>query len=410
MTDVISLQGARKTVAPKMRIGLLRLTDAAPVIAAHEFGFFADEGIEVELVVEPSWANVADKLAFGFFDAAVIVPPLAFAVHLGVRGAVQPMLIPYAISAGGNTVTLSRPLAEETRERANRDGLSTVEALAAGLRARPPTQTVTLGVVHAYSTHNLLLRYWLATAGIEAMRDVKLAVVPPARAVEALTSGQIAGFCAGAPWGEVARRAGAGTTVATSRDIWQNAPEKAFAVRSRWAQENPDLLAGAIRALLRAAKFCDAPENASYTAALLSRRKYVDVDSHAILAALPGGTRSGGSSIFFRGATTFPWRSQGLWFLSEMRRWRLINEALDLRALAEAVYRPDLYRAAIAPLAEPAPVRDWKLEGAHAAPWSAEATPAAIAMPADRFCDGAVFDPDALPPAQAPTNSAVHNI
>jgi len=309
-----------KTVAPKLRIGLLRLTDSAPVIAAHEFGFFADEGVEVELVVEPSWANIADKLAFGFFDAAVIVPPLAFAVHLGVRGAAQPMLIPYSISAGGNAVTLSRGLAEDTKERANRDGLSMVEALAAGLRA-DPAHPVTLGVVHAYSTHNLLLRYWLATAGIEAGRDVKLIVVPPARAVEALTSGQIAGFCAGAPWGEVARRAGAGASVATSRDIWQHAPEKAFAVRASWAKEKPDLLAGAMRALLRAAKFCDAPENASYTAALLSRRKYVDVDSHAILAALPGGTRSGGSSIFFRGATTFPWRSHGLWFLSEMRRW-----------------------------------------------------------------------------------------
>jgi ABC-type nitrate/sulfonate/bicarbonate transport system substrate-binding protein len=414
MTDVISLQSARKTVAPKMRIGLLRLTDGAPVIAAHEFGFFADEGLEVELVVEPSWANIADKLAFGFFDAAVIVPPLAFAVHLGVRGAAQPMLIPYTISAGGNTVTLSRPLAEETRDRANRDGLSTLEALAAGLRAKSMTQTITLGVVHAYSTHNLLLRYWLATAGIEAMRDVKLAVVPPARAVEALTSGHIAGFCAGAPWGEVARRAGAGTTVATSRDIWQNAPEKAFAVRSRWAQENPELLAGAIRALLRAAKFCDAPENASYTAALLSRRKYVDVDSHAILAALPGGTTSGSSSIdgrscFFRGATTFPWRSHGLWFLSEMRRWGLIHETVELRPLAEAVYRPDLYRAVLAPLAEPAPVQDWKQEGAHAAAWSADATPAAIAMPADRFCDGAIFDPDALPLAAMAINSAVHN-
>ena len=150
---------------------------------------------------------------------------------------------------------------------------------------------MTLGIVHAYSTHNLLLRYWLATAGIEAGKDVKLAVVPPARAVEALSSGQITGFCAGAPWGEVARRAGTGTTIATSRDIWRNAPEKAFAVRARWAEDHSNLVAGAMRALLRAAKFCDRPENASYTAAVLSRRKYLDVDPHAILASLPGGRR-----------------------------------------------------------------------------------------------------------------------
>jgi two-component system, oxyanion-binding sensor len=189
--------------------------------------------------------------------------------------------------------------------------------------------------VHAYSTHSLLLRYWLATTGIEAERDFKLAVVPPARVVEALSSGQIAGFCAGAPWGEVARRAGVGRTIAASRDIWRNAPEKALAVRARFAEGREDTLAGALRALLRSAKFCDDPKNTSYIAALLSRRKYLDVDSHAILTDLPGSTAPDRGCVFFRGAATFPWRSHALWFLNQMRRWGLIGESIDLRALAE---------------------------------------------------------------------------
>ena len=323
-----------------------------------------------------------------------------------MRGTAQPLLIPYSISAGGNTITLSRPLAQETHERANRDGVSTVEALAACLRAKSRT----FGVVHAYSTHNLLLRYWLAMAGIETGRDVKLAVVPPAHAVEALASGQIAGFCAGAPWGEIARRAGAGATIATSRDVWQNAPEKALAVRARWAEEMPEALAGAIRALLRAAKFCDSPQNAAYTAALLARRKYLAVDPHAILASLPGGTAPDNGCIFFRGAATFPWRSHGLWFLSQMRRWELVDESVDLRSLAEHVYRPDLYRTAIAGLGEPSPLADWKLEGAHDARWMAEGAPAPIAMPADRFCDGTEFDPTAVPSPAVVTKSALHNL
>jgi NitT/TauT family transport system ATP-binding protein/nitrate/nitrite transport system substrate-binding protein len=390
VSAVISLPTVRKAAAPKLRIGILRLTDGAQVIAAHEFGFFADEGLDAEVLVEPSWANIADKLAFGFLDAAVIVPPLAFAVQLGVRGAAQPLLIPYTISTGGNTVTLSRSLAQEVRDRANREDLSVVQSLAVSLRAR----STTLGVVHAYSTDNLLLRYWLATAGMEAGRDFKLAVVRPARAVEALTKGEIAGFCAGAPWGEVARRTGAGKTVATSRDIWRNAPEKAFTVRARWVEEQPEALASAIRALLRAAKFCDDAENGSYVAALLSRRQYVDVNAHAVLGGLPGGTSPNKGCVFFRGAATFPWRSQGLWFLSQMRRWGLIDENVELRSLTERVYRPDLYRAAIAPLGEPAPVSDWKCEGAHRASWTAEATPAPIAMPEDYFCDGATFDPE----------------
>jgi len=411
MSDVVSFGvAARKSILPKLRIGLLRLTDGAPVITAHEFGFFADEGVEVELSVEPSWANIADKLTYGFLDAAVIVPPLAFAVQLGFRGTAQPLLIPYAISAGGNTITLSNSLAGEVRARAETEGLTTVQALAACLRAR----STTLGVVHAYSTHNLLLRYWLATAGIEAGRDATLAVVPPARAVEALTSGQIAGFCAGALWGEVARRMNAGTTVATSYDIWQHAPEKAFAVSARWAKAHPEALAGAIRALLRASKFCDDPQNAGYTAALLSRRKYLDVDPHAILASLPGVTTAGNGankgSVFFRGAATFPWQSHGLWFLGQMRRWGMIEESVVLRTLAEEVYRPDLYRAAVAVLGEHAPVRNWKCEGAHDAPWLADAAPEPLAMPADRFCDGAVFDPDAALPVPPAAMRAVHNL
>ncbi|WP_051335660.1 CmpA/NrtA family ABC transporter substrate-binding protein [Methylocapsa acidiphila] len=406
MTDVASFSAARGSRAPRMRIGLLRLTDSAPVIAAHEFGFFADEGLEADLMLEPSWANIADKLAFGFLDAAVIVPPLAFAVQLGLRGAAQPLIIPYAVSASGNTVTLGRSLAQETHERANSESISIVAALAACLRAR----RATLGVVHAYSTHNLLLRYWLATAGLEAERDFKLAVVPPASAVEALASGQIVGFCAGAPWGDVARRAGIGATIATSRDIWRHAPEKALAIRARWAEERPEALAGAIRALLRAAKFCDSPENASYTAALLSRRRYLDVDPHAILAGLPGGTAPDKGCIFYRGAATFPWRSHGLWFLSETRRWGLIDESVDLRALAERVYRPDLYRTAVMQLGEAAPLADWKREGVYDDAWQVEATPAPIEMPADSFCDGAVFDPAAVPDAIAPTKNALHNL
>ena len=404
MSEVVSISAGRKPVTPKMRIGLLRLTDSAPVIIAHEFGFFAEEGIEAEIVVEPSWANIADKLIFGFLDAAVILPPLAFAIDLGRRGSAQPIIIPYAISAGGNTVTLAPALAEETNERAARGSVSVVYALAECLRER----TATLGVVHTYSTHNLQLRYWLATAGIDVERDVKLSVVPPALAVEALTSGQIAGFCAGAPWGEVARRAKTGITIATSRNIWENAPEKAFAVRAQFAEAHPNLLAAALRALLRAAKFCDLPENAAYTAAVLSRRKYLAVDSHAILATLPSGAPNDQGCAFFRGAATFPWRSHALWFLTEMRRWGLIEAGVDLYALAARVYRPDLYRTVLGSLREPIPTIDVKPEGAHSALWSVEGSPGPILLPPDRFCDGRVFDPAAVP-LRDPAKSALQN-
>ncbi|HXJ00570.1 MAG TPA: CmpA/NrtA family ABC transporter substrate-binding protein [Micropepsaceae bacterium] len=394
----LSLHRANET---RMRIGFLRLTDAAPVIVAHEFGFFAEEGVDAELVLEPSWANIADKLAYGFLDAAVIVPPLAVAVELGLRGAAQPLIIPSAISLGGNTVTLAKDIAARVRDVAERDGVSAAHALARYLTTRT-TGPLVLGVVHSYSTHNLLLRYWLAAAGIDMDRDVKLTVVPPARAVEALQTGQIAGFCAGAPWGEVAARAGTGATVATSNDIWRNAPEKALTVRKQWADEFSDAVQGAIRALLRAAQFCDAPQNASYTAALLSRQRYLNVDSHAILSSLPGGAIAPDNvSTFYRNAATFPWRSHALWFLREMTRWKLIDKGLDHSDLATRMYRPDIYRSAVAPLGVATPSVDVKTEGTHAAAWQLEASPAPIAMGGDLFCDGGVFVPNLVTSAAA---------
>lgn len=396
MSEVVALSGSGRAGETKMRIGILRLTDAAPVIVAHEFGFFADEGVDAELHVEPSWANIADKLAYGFLDAAVIVPPLAFAIELGLRGTPQRLVIPTSISLGGNTITLSRHLANQVREASDRGGLSVPQALKSVLdqqEARP----LPIGIVHAYSTHNLLLRYWLATGGIDPSRDVKLIVVPPARAAEALASGKIAGFCAGAPWGDIAARAGAGSTIATSKDVWRNAPEKVFAVRAGWSDKSPDALPGAVRALLRAAQFCDAPENATYTASLLSRQKYLGVDSHAIMSSLPGGAiRRGNVSTFYANAATFPWLSHALWFLREMARWGLIEPGLDLPALAARVYRPDIYRAAVAPMGLAVPLTDTKTEGAHDNPWQLSAAPTAIPMGPDRFCDNAEFEPDSV--------------
>jgi ABC-type nitrate/sulfonate/bicarbonate transport system substrate-binding protein len=384
------MHAASDSSGKAMRIGFLRLTDAATVIVAHEFGFFAEEGVETELVLEPSWANIADKLAYGFLDAAVIVPPLAFAVELGFRGVAQPLLVPCAISLAGNTITLARDLASRVRDVSAQRWEGTAQALATliGKSGTP----LPLGIVHTYSTHNLLLRYWLAAGGINVERDVKLIVVPPALAVDALQSHQIAGFCAGAPWGEVAVRAGVGATIATSNDVWRNAPEKAFAVRRSWADASPDALLGAIRALVRAAQFCDAPENASYTAALLSRRRYLDVNSHAILSSLPGGAIVPDNvSTFYRNAAPFPWRSHAMWFLRQMSRWNLVDRALNASELAARVYRPDIFRAGVAPLGIATPASDTKTEGTHAGAWQLDGTPGPIAMGPDLFCDGATF-------------------
>lgn len=374
-----------------VRIGALRLTDSAPLAVAHEFGFFADEGLDVSLTIEPSWANIADKLTHGALDAATILPPLALAVTLGLRGPAEPLLIPYNVSLGGNSITVRLDIAKIVRKAAPTNGV--LAAFAAELRR--VGADATLAVVHEYSTHSLLLRYWLASAGLEAERDYRLIVVPPARSVEALAAGRIVGFCAGSPWGDVAVRARVGATIATSHDIWRNGPEKALAVRARWAEAKPESLSGLLRALHRAARFCDAPENATYVASLLSRRAYLDVDSHAILSSLPGTHGSQTRSRFLGQTATYPWRSHALWFLVQMKRWGMIEEGTPLRATAQTIYRPDLYEAALAPLGVAMPLNPWKIEGAHNEPWRLPATPAPVEMGPDTLCDGRAFDPDA---------------
>jgi ABC-type nitrate/sulfonate/bicarbonate transport system substrate-binding protein len=383
-----AVAASREKPASPIRIGVLRLTDSAPVIAAYELGFFADEGLKVALSIEPSWANVADKLAHGALDAASIVPPLAIAISLGLRGEAEKLILPYVLSLGGNTVTLAKPVADEVKAASGR-GAGLVGALAERIRRfdRKPT----LAVVHDYSTHNLLLRYWLATSGVLADRDFEMIVTPPARTLEALQTGKILGFCAGAPWGEIAARAGAGATVATSNQIWRNAPEKALGVREAWANANPDALHGLLRALYRAARFCDAPQNAAYIAALLGRRIHLDVDPHAILSSLPGTLGGEAPSMFYRHAATFPWLSHAYWMHGQMARWGLIGGEASLREAVAAIYRPDIYAAALGPIGASIPTSDAKPEGGHAEAWSVPASPAPIAMESDLFCDGAVF-------------------
>jgi two-component system, oxyanion-binding sensor len=353
----------------KVRIGLLRLTDAAPVVYAEAHGLFAEEGVAVELAVEPSWANLADKLSYGLLDAAIMLPPLALAMTLGLRAAGAPLIVPMSLSLNGNSVTMSQRLAAPILaggRPAPLDGGRCLRRLIEG-GALP-----VLAVVHAWSTHDLLLRYWLAASGIDPQRDVAWTVVPPAEMIDALGSGRIDGFCAGAPWGAMAARAGLGRTVVVSSEIWRNHPEKCLAVRAGWAAAQPTMLQSVLRALLRASVRCDDPTEAPGLASLLSQPSFVGVPADAVAASLPGG--AGGEvdrSVFAAHGATFPWRAHARWFLGQMARWRELPPELDIAAAAVQVYRPDLYAAAALTLGM--------------------ALPEPGALDRDAFCDGAAF-------------------
>ncbi|GAA0573172.1 CmpA/NrtA family ABC transporter substrate-binding protein [Rhizomicrobium electricum] len=376
-----------------MRIGVLRLTDSAPAIIAQEFGFFAEEDVPAVLSVEPSWGNIADKLAHGFLDAAVILPPLAFALTQGLRGAPCHLIVPQAVNLGGNAITLSREVVDALAPVSTSGSAAVLEwsrHFAAWVHARQDGP-VRLAVVHQFSTHNLLLRYWLVAGGMDPDRDVAFTYIPPSRMVEALARGMIDGFCAGAPWGDIAAAETRAVNIVSSHGIWRNGPEKVFAVRQDFADKNAELLQAALRALLRAGQYCDDPDHAAAVAAILARPEYLAVSPQRVLTALPGagpGERywQQPGLRFFAHAATMPWLSHAEWYLRQMQRWGMLPAQIPVEDVAAAVYRPDLLRRAAQSLGISVPAIDSKTEG-HLKSWTLEGTSAPIAMEPDGFFD-----------------------
>ncbi len=374
-----------------LTLGYMPLTDSLPLLVAAQLGFFRDQGLDVTLQEEVSWANIRDKVIVGQFDGAHMLAPMVMASTLGLGGLNKPLIAPYSLNLGGNGMTLSASLYRELESTTRgRPGPASLKQLIEQrkLEKQPP---LVLAVVFPYSSHNLLLRYWLASAGIDPDRDVTTVVLPPSQMVDHLRLGHIHGFFAGEPWNAVATADGIGYCVATGRDIWQNAPNKVLGVTADWARANPDTLDALLRALHRAGVWLDG--NREQAVSLLA--DYLPVDRRALAPALLGHTGyrpdTGDAPepdllVFHRYLANFPWVSHGYWFLNQMARWGWLPGDQDLSAVAAACYRPDLYRRALADT--PLPGQDWKGEGIHAGPWRLETSQGEIGMGADTFIDG----------------------
>jgi nitrate/nitrite transport system substrate-binding protein len=389
----------------RLRIGFVPLADCAPIVFAKERGHFRRHGLEVELSREISWATLRDRVAAGALDAAQMLAPMPFASSLGLGGFTLPMCTGQSLGLGGNAITVSNELfarlaAEEP------DALAVRPVRATALRrlierdrdaGRPPLR---FGIVFAHSCHDLELRYWLASAGIDPDRDVSLRVVPPPFMVGHLEQGWLDGYCVGEPWNALAALRRSGHTLVTKHEIWNHSPEKVIGVTEEWLDRHPGTHRALLGALLEAAVEADAPERKLEVAHVLAGESFVDapVDPlHRSLCAPGAPDRDGASAssapIFHRNAATHPWVSHAVWLLSQMLRWGYIEKAIDVHALARRVYRPDLHREAAADVGLPAPYVDEKVEGAHAGPWVLAAASAPIAMGSDRFFDGVEFDP-----------------
>jgi two-component system, oxyanion-binding sensor len=392
-----------------VRAGFIPLADSAPLVVARECGFAGEEGLNLELIRETSWASIRDRLSVGHFDMAHSLAPMPIAANLGLVPLAFDMTVPMALGSGGNLVTVSSALWEELAANgapADFDAGAAARALASVVqkrrtKGRPP---LVFGIVHPYSAHHYVLAYWLAAAGVLPGRDIELAVVPPPLTPAALARGRLDGFCAGEPWGSVAFRDAGGIALTTNANIWRYGPEKVLGMRSDWATADSGRLSRLLRAVHRACVWCAAPDNATEVVRLLSGTSYLDQPEATIRASLGHGfTRPDGSLRTIDGflnfsakAATFPWVSHALWLYSQMVRWGQVNHSDENVARVRRTYRPDLYRAALAPIAVAVPAANAKVEGALTEETHVGSPNGVLSLGPDGFFDGRNFDPDQL--------------
>lgn len=367
-------------MSPKLRIGFIPLVDAAALLVAVDGGFAREQGLDIELVREVSWSNVRDKLNIGLFDAAHILAPLPIASSLGLGHIKVPIVVPLTLNLNGNAITVSPALHAAIMAEINGDPfdpMATAKALSrvAAARRRSGGEPLTFGMTFPFSTHNYQLRFWMAAGGIDPDEDVRLVVLPPPFMVDSIASGQIDGFCVGAPWNSIAVDRGVGRILHFGSDILQRAAEKVLAVRQQWAEKDPQTMSALVRAVFRAAEYAEAPDNRREVAQILARNEYIGVDASVILRTLegrlkiaPDGTiREGDRYILFaREEASVPDPVQAAWLFAQMVRWRQTAMSPEALKAAQDTFRPDLYGTALGRTGLPQPGS--KALGAFAGP------------------------------------------
>ena len=339
-----------------VNLGFLPLTDAASLIVAATQGFAQPYGLTLNLKRQSSWSGLRDKLIGGELDAAHGLYGLIYAVHLGIGGSpATDMAVLMGLAQNGQSINLSASLKTA--------GVTDREALRNSVRQSGAQ--LTLAHTFPTGTHALWLYYWLAANGIHPLRDVRTLVLPPSHMVAHLRSARIDGFCAGEPWGAQAIAEGVGFTLATSQSIWPDHPEKVLGCTQAFVEQYPNTARALVMAVLEASRFIDqSVENRRSTAQLIAGRDYVDAPLAAIESRFLGAYQDGLGNAWSDphplrfcadGAANMPYLSDGLWFMTQLRRWGLLREDPAYRQVAQQVQKIELYRQASEALGMPAP-------------------------------------------------------
>ena len=350
----------------KLKIGFIPLTDCASVVMAYELGLYKKYGLDVIVSKEASWAAVRDKLTIGENQASHILYGMPYASTLGITGSEgqkTDMVIPLVLNQNGQAITLDNKLKAR--------GVKTPQDMKRVIDEDKGKKTYTFAMTFPPGTHAMWIRYWLASGGIDPDTDVKLITIPPPQMVANMRIGNMDGYCVGEPWNARAISDGIGFTATTTQKMWKNHPEKVLGMTREFAEKNPKTVKAMIMAIIEAAQYIDKMENRPKVAEIIARKEYVNAPVNVVLGRIQGKYVYGDGRTeqdpdymkFYRdGDVTFPWKSHGLWFLTQHRRWGFITEPIDYKKVVDAVNRPDLYREAAKALNVPVPTEEYRKE------------------------------------------------
>ena len=370
-----------------LKFGFIKLTDCAPIVIAKEKGFFEEEGLQVDVEAQPNWKTLLDRVINGELDGSHMLSgqPIAATIGFGTKAHI---ITAFTMDLNGNGITVSNAIWEQMQ--ANDAKLKSPTPphpiTAASLRPivdekKAAGALMKMGMVFPTSTHNYEIRYWLAASGIhpgmytesdkvgETNAEVLLSVTPPPMMPTVLEAGNIEGYCVGEPWNQQAVAKGIGVPVTTNYDVWKNNPEKVFGVSKEWADNHPNTHLAVVKALIRAGKWLDETDasgklvNREEAVRILSQPNYVGADYDVIKNSMTGtflfqktDRRSMPDfNVFFKYYCTYPWYSDGIWFLTQMRRWGQITEPKPeswYHETAKSVYKPEIYKKAARMLVE----------------------------------------------------------
>ena len=401
----------------ELKLGFIKLTDMAPLAVAYEKGFFEDEGLYVTLEAQANWKVLLDRVIDGQLDGAHMLAGQPIGATLGI-GTKAEVVTAFSMDLNGKAVTVSNAVWEKMKGNVAKgaDGKPVHPIKADALQPvvkgyKEQGKPVNFGMVFPVSTHNYMLRYWLAAGGIhpgfyapakgdnsgQQQADVLLSVTPPPQMPATMEAGTISGYCVGEPWNQAAVAKGIGVPVITDDAIWKNNPDKVFGVTKAFADQYPNTHVHLIKALIRAAYWLDANNNGNRMEAvnIISRPNYVGADAKVIANSMTGtfeyekGDKRPASdfNVFFRHNATYPYYSDAVWYMSQMRRWGQIGEAKPdnwYAEMAKKVYRPDVYAIAAKEL-----IAEGKMKAADFPDFAKETG----YKPADsHFIDGVTYD------------------